>query len=93
LVKALALEFGPRGVRVNAIAPGPTDTPFLRSHLAKVNSDVDAAVQRLVADLPLQHLVSPDDFAQAAMFLASPAARSITGHTMVLDCGSTAGRM
>jgi NAD(P)-dependent dehydrogenase (short-subunit alcohol dehydrogenase family) len=93
LVKALALEFGPAGVRVNAIAPGPTDTEFLRVHLAKVNDDVDAALDRLVAGLPLGRLVQPGDFADAAVYLASPAARAITGHTLVLDCGSTAGRM
>ncbi len=93
LVKALALEFGPRGVRVNAIAPGPTNTEFLRTHLAKVEGDVDAAVNRLVQGLPLGRLIEPSDFADAAVYLASPAARAITGHTMVLDCGSTAGRM
>ena len=93
LVKALALEFGPRGVRVNAIAPGPTNTEFLRAHLAKVEGDVDAAVDRLVQGLPLGRLVEPSDFADAAVYLASPAARAITGHTMMLDCGSSAGRM
>jgi 3-oxoacyl-[acyl-carrier protein] reductase len=93
LVKALALEFGPAGVRVNAIAPGPTDTEFLRAHLAKVNDDVEAAVGRLVEGLPLGRLVQPEDFAEAAVFLASPAAKAITGHTLLLDCGSSAGRM
>lgn len=93
LTKALALEFGPKGVRVNAIAPGATDTPFLRAHLAKVNDDVDAAVARIVAGMPLGHLVSPEDFAEAAVFLCSPAARSITGHTLQLDCGAAAGNM
>jgi 3-oxoacyl-[acyl-carrier protein] reductase len=93
LVKALALEFGPRGVRVNAIAPGPTNTEFLRTHLAKVSDDVDAAVNRLVQGLPLGRLIEPEDFADAAVYLASPLARSVTGHTLLLDCGSTAGRM
>jgi len=93
LVKALALEFGPRGVRVNAIAPGPTNTEFLRDHLAKVEGDVDAAVDRLVQGLPLGRLIEPEDFADAAVYLASPLARSVTGHTLLLDCGSTAGRM
>jgi 3-oxoacyl-[acyl-carrier protein] reductase len=81
------------GVRVNAIAPGPTDGIFLRDHLAKVNDDVDAAVARLVSALPLGRLVQPEDFADAAFFLASPAARSITGQTLQLDCGASAGNL
>lgn len=93
LVKALALEFGPAGVRVNAIAPGPTNTPFLRAHLAKVEPDVDAAVARLAAGLPLGRLIEPEEFADAVVYLASPAARSVTGHTLVLDGGAAAGRM
>lgn len=93
LVKALALEFGPLGVRVNAIAPGPTDTEFLRAHLAKVSADVDFAVGKLIEGLPLGWLVQPEDFADAAVYLASPMARSVTGHTLMLDCGSSAGRM
>ncbi|PZW38889.1 3-oxoacyl-[acyl-carrier protein] reductase [Humitalea rosea] len=93
LVKALALEFGPVGVRVNAIAPGATDTPFLRAHLAKVTADVDQAVSDIVSGMPLGRLISPDEFADAAVFLVSPASRSITGHTLLLDGGATAGRM
>lgn len=93
LVKALALEFGPHGVRVNAIAPGATDTPFLRAHLAKVNADVEKAVEGIVSGMPLGRLVAPEDFADAAVFLVSAASRSITGHTLVLDGGATAGRM
>ena len=93
LVKSLALEFGPWGVRVNAIAPGPTDTPFLRTHLAKVNTDVDAAIGALVRSLPLGHLVSTEDFADAVLYLVSPQSRSVTGHTLLLDCGAAAGKM
>ena len=93
LVKALALEFGPAGVRVNAIAPGATDTAFLRAHLAKVNADVDQAIGNIVSGMPLGHLVAPEDFADAAVFLVSPASRSITGHILMLDGGASAGRM
>ena len=93
LVKSLALEFGPAGVRVNAIAPGPTNTPFLRAHLAKVSDDVEAALVQALNVLPLGRLVEPDDFANAAIFLASPAARAITGHTLSVDSGAAAGRM
>lgn len=93
LVKALALEFGPTGVRVNAIAPGATDTSFLRAHLAKVSANVDEAIAGIVSGMPLGRLVTPEDFADAAVFLVSPASRSITGHTLLLDGGASAGRM
>jgi 3-oxoacyl-[acyl-carrier protein] reductase len=93
LVKALALEFGPAGVRVNAIAPGATDTPFLRAHLAKVEPDVERAIAAVVGVMPLGALIAPEDFADAAVFLVSPASRSITGHILVLDGGASAGRM
>jgi 3-oxoacyl-[acyl-carrier protein] reductase len=93
LAKALALEFVPAGVRVNAIAAGATDTAFLRTHLAKVGPDVEQAVAGIVSVMPLGHLISPDDFADAAVFLESEASRSITGHTLVPDAGATAGRM
>lgn len=93
LVKSLALEFGPAGVRVNAVAPGPTNTPFLRAHLAKVEADPDAAIARLAASLPTGCLIEPEDVADAVVYLASPAGRAVTGHTLVIDGGSSAGRM
>ncbi|MBI4191015.1 MAG: SDR family oxidoreductase [Betaproteobacteria bacterium] len=91
LVKGLALEFGPQGVRVNAIAPAATDTPHLRAMLAATTADVDEAVRNVAASMPLGWLPTPEDFADAAVFLASPAARSITGHTLLLDSGAAAG--
>ena len=91
LAKGLALEFGPQGVRVNAIAPAATDTPHWRNMLAQATDDVDAAVKNIEATMPLGHLPTPEDFAETAVFLASPAARSITGHTLLVDCGAAAG--
>ncbi|MGI4813739.1 MAG: SDR family NAD(P)-dependent oxidoreductase [Janthinobacterium lividum] len=93
LVKGLALEFGPQGVRVNAIAPASTDTAFLRAQLTAIGGDVDAAVERVAQSMPLGHLPSTDDFAEAVAYLASSAARSVTGHTLLIDCGASAGRM
>jgi 3-oxoacyl-[acyl-carrier protein] reductase len=92
LTKALALEYGPRGVRVNAIAPASTDTPFLRTQLAVAGAtDLDQAVRKAAASMPLGWLPTPEDFADAAVFLASTAARSITGHNLLLDSGASAG--
>jgi NAD(P)-dependent dehydrogenase (short-subunit alcohol dehydrogenase family) len=92
LTKALALEYGPLGVRVNAIAPASTDTPFLRTQLEVAGAqDIDLAVRNVADSMPLGWLPTPEDFADSAVFLASPAARSISGHTLLLDCGAAAG--
>jgi NAD(P)-dependent dehydrogenase (short-subunit alcohol dehydrogenase family) len=91
LVKALALEFGPKGVRVNAIGPASTDTPFLRNQFESLGQDPEAGVQAAAAAMPLGALPTPEDFANAAVFLASPAARSIHGHNLIVDCGASAG--
>jgi 3-oxoacyl-[acyl-carrier protein] reductase len=91
LVKGLALEYGPAGVRVNAIAPGSIDTPLLRQQLAAVTTDVAAAVSEIAGNLPLRRMATEADFADAALFLASREARAITGHTLLVDCGAAAG--
>jgi 3-oxoacyl-[acyl-carrier protein] reductase len=91
LVKSLALEFGPLGVRVNAIAPTAIDTPFLRGTYERLGIDVEQGMARAAAALPLGRLPTTEDFAEAALFLASDAARSITGHVLMVDCGATAG--
>lgn len=93
LVKALTLEFGPRGVRVNAIAPAGIDGAFMRAQIATVTDQVDAGVDRIARSLPLGRLPTTEDFANAAVFLASPAARSIAGHTLLVDSGGAAGML
>lgn len=93
MVKALALELGPRGVRVNAVAPTATDTPFLRAQWATTGHGVVSHLQAAQQALPLGRLPDPEDYAQAVLFLASEHAKSITGHTLMLDCGASAGRM
>ena len=78
--RAAALELGPAGIRVNAVAPGLIDRPGL-----------DAAwpdgVARWQAACPLGRLGQPDDVGDACLFLASPAARWITGAVLVVDGG------
>lgn len=80
--KSAALEWGPRGVRVNCIAPGRTVTAMNRELLA--DPDEYAAGLRRI---PLQRYGLPDDIANAAVFLASPASSYITGQTIVVDGG------
>jgi NAD(P)-dependent dehydrogenase (short-subunit alcohol dehydrogenase family) len=86
LTQTLAVELGGFGIRVNAIAPGVVDTK-LASLLVN-----DPGISKQVLDrTPLRRIGQPDDIAGAALFLASDAARYVTGHTLVVDGGWTAG--
>ncbi|MGB8859684.1 MAG: glucose 1-dehydrogenase [Ilumatobacteraceae bacterium] len=89
LTRAFAHELGPRGIRVNAIAPGIIDTPGVQAQLAPLAaSGVD--VQRRIAANPLGIAGHADHVARAALFLASDLAAFITGHTLVVDGGAHA---
>jgi NAD(P)-dependent dehydrogenase (short-subunit alcohol dehydrogenase family) len=85
LVKALALELAPAGVRVNAVAPGPIATPMT----ALARSDA-GRLKRMLAAIPLGRLGEADEVAAAIRFLMSPAAGFITGHVLLVDGGVTA---
>ena len=86
LSRALADELGPQGVRVNCILPGWIDTPF-NDPFWRFQPDRKAAEQELVAKIPLGRQGAPDDVAGAVLFLASPAARYVTGASLVIDGG------
>jgi len=81
LTKTLALELGPYGITVNAVAPGATDTPINRR---AYTPDVRRAYEQRV---PLGRIAAPEEIADAAVFLASPAARYVTGHELLVDGG------
>lgn len=83
LARNLAVEWGPSGVRVNALAPGLTATAWT----AAVLSD-PVATERRLGLTPLRRVGQPWEIAAAAVFLASPAAGFITGHTLVADGGT-----
>jgi NAD(P)-dependent dehydrogenase (short-subunit alcohol dehydrogenase family) len=90
LTKAMALDHGPQGIRVNCICPGDTDTAMLRQEAAQLGEPLD----RFLADSaqrPLGRLGRPEEIAQAALYLASDAASFVTGTALVVDGGGTAG--
>ena len=86
LARNLAAEFGPRGVRVNCIAPGLVKTDFARALWE--NPDMLKAVTR---GTPLRRIGEPHEIAGAAVFLAAPASTFMTGQTIIVDGGSTVG--
>ena len=86
LVRNLAAEFGPKGVRVNAIAPGLVRTDFARALWE--NPEI---LKRVTSVAALKRIGEPKELAGAAIFLASDAASFVTGQTLVVDGGSTFG--
>ncbi len=86
LTRALALELGPHGIRVNAIAPTVIVTDLNRELVRAQPQLYQAVLDRT----PLGRLGEPEDIAGALVFLASPAARFITGQTLFIDGGYTA---
>lgn len=81
LTHCLARELGSANIRVNAIAPGPTDTEALAKQVPS------AYLGQMVAQLPLPRLGTPHDMAQACLFLLSDSAAWITGHVLNVDGG------
>lgn len=88
LTRCAALEFAQDRIRVNCIAPGGISTPILFGIGGSNKEQVDAGLERFQ---PYPRVGQPDDIANAALFLASDAAEFITGHTLVVDGGATAG--
>ncbi len=80
--RGAALEYGPRGIRVNTVSPGLIDRPGM---------DWPAGVERWRRAAPLGRLGTPEDVANACVFLASPLASWVTGHDLVVDGGVSAG--
>lgn len=83
LVRSAAIELGPFGIRVNAVAPGFVVTP-------RISAILDAeALENTRIQIPLQRLTLPSDVASALAFLTSDLARTITGQVMIVDGGAT----
>jgi NAD(P)-dependent dehydrogenase (short-subunit alcohol dehydrogenase family) len=86
VTQCMAHELGHLGVRVNAVAPGLTDTPMLGDDLARPDQ-----YERLMRTIPLRRPAGPEEVAAAILFLASDEASYITAETLVVDGGQTRG--
>ena len=82
MTRAMAAEFADAGIRVNALAPGTTDTDMVR------NND-DATQQRMVDAALIKRMATPEELADGALYLASDASSFMTGQVLVIDGGMT----
>jgi meso-butanediol dehydrogenase / (S,S)-butanediol dehydrogenase / diacetyl reductase len=89
LARALALDWAPEGIRVNAVCPGIVDTPMLESFFDQL-PDPERARAEFATAQPLGRLARPEECAAAALFLASDGASFITGVALPVDGGFTA---
>jgi NAD(P)-dependent dehydrogenase (short-subunit alcohol dehydrogenase family) len=86
LTRSLALEYAPAGVRVNAVAPGYTETRLMQEWL-DLQEDPAAALESVLAKIPLGRIADPREIGDAVVFLLSDRASAITGATLAVDCG------
>ncbi|HET9547976.1 MAG TPA: SDR family oxidoreductase [Desertimonas sp.] len=82
MTRGLAMEYGPRGIRANAVAPGVVPTDLWVEHLAK-----PGVADEVLATIPTRRLTDAEEVADVVTFLASDASRSITGETISTDGG------
>jgi NAD(P)-dependent dehydrogenase (short-subunit alcohol dehydrogenase family) len=90
MTRAMAIDHGGQNIRVNCICPGDTDTDMLR-HEARQLGVSDEQFLAEAAARPLRRIGSPEDIAQAALYLASDASSFVTGAVLVVDGGGLAG--
>jgi NAD(P)-dependent dehydrogenase (short-subunit alcohol dehydrogenase family) len=83
--RAIAIELAPRGIRVNAVCPGFTQTPLVEQSIANGSLNQESMLERV----PMRRLAIPEEIASVVLFLASPASSYVTGQAIVVDGGWT----
>ena len=91
LTRSMALELGPHGVLVNAIAPGSILTDGTRELFYGTDGKFKDSVEKMLAHIPLGRPGLPEEVASAALFLAAPDSSYVNGHILTVDGGWTAG--
>ena len=90
MTRAMALDHGRQNIRVNCVCPGDTDTSMLRDEAQQLGRAEEMFMLE-AADRPLNRIGSPEDVAQAVLYLAGDASSFVTGTTLVVDGGGLAG--
>jgi NAD(P)-dependent dehydrogenase (short-subunit alcohol dehydrogenase family) len=90
MTRAMALDHGAQRIRVNCVCPGDTDTPMLRDEARQLGA-AEGKFLAEAADRPLRRVGTPEDIAQAVLYLVSDASSFVTGTTLVVDGGGLAG--
>ncbi len=85
LTRTAALEYAPRGIRVNAACPGAIDTQIARD----VVGGNEEAYKEMVQQIPLGRIGRPDEITAAVLWLCGPGASYVIGHALVVDGGGT----
>jgi NAD(P)-dependent dehydrogenase (short-subunit alcohol dehydrogenase family) len=89
MTRAMAIDHGPRNIRVNCICPGDTDTPMLRNEATQIGQS-EAQFMAEASERPLNRYAQPIEIAQAVLYLVSDAASFVTGAVLAVDGGGTA---
>jgi NAD(P)-dependent dehydrogenase (short-subunit alcohol dehydrogenase family) len=90
MTKAMAIDHGPQGIRVNAVCPGDTDTPMEREDAREQGMTWDEFVRFTTSGQPIERMATPEEIARAVLFLASDESSYITGAALPVDGGGVA---
>jgi NAD(P)-dependent dehydrogenase (short-subunit alcohol dehydrogenase family) len=90
MTKAMAIDHGPQGVRVNAVCPGDTETPMEHEDARKQGLTWDAYVASAVAGRAIERMARPEEIARAVLYLACDDSSYVTGVALPVDGGGVA---